>query len=123
MGTTDYDNHPEATADVYYRLEEKAFAEGQRVDQIQEVPAQDGTNGGSTTASTRSMASMEKSLESSALHRTSRGDRNTGTKLHESEEWLRDAQEIAGLSSYVLDIPNKQWIVSAGLADSAWHRG
>ena len=35
--------------------------------------------------------------------------------LRESEEWLRDAQEIAGLSGYVLDIPNKKWIVSPEL--------
>ncbi len=43
VGTTDYDNHPEQTADIYYRLEEKAFAEGRRVNQIQQVPAKDGT--------------------------------------------------------------------------------
>ena len=43
VGTTDYDNHPEQTADVYYRLEEKAFAEGGRVNEIQQVPTKDGT--------------------------------------------------------------------------------
>ena len=43
VGTTDYDNHPEQTANIYYRLEEKVFAEGGRVNEIQEVPTKDGT--------------------------------------------------------------------------------
>lgn len=115
-GTTDYDNHPEAAADGYYRLEEKAFAEGQRVDQIQQVRTQDGTirwidnrkyplNGpdGEIIGIFGVAPDITSAIE-------------TREKLAESEEWLRDAQEIAGLSSYVLDIPNKKWILSTGLA-------
>ena len=116
VGTTDYDNHPEEAADGYYRLEEKAFAEGQRVDQIQQVRAQDGT--------TRWIDNRKYPLNGPdgeiigifgvAPDITSAIE--TREKLAESEEWLRDAQEIAGLSSYVLDIPKKKWIVSPGLA-------
>ena len=116
VGTTDYDNHPEEAADGYYRLEEKAFAEGQRVDQIQRVQAQDGT--------TRWIDNRKYPLNGPdgeiigifgvAPDITSAIE--TREKLAESEEWLRDAQEIAGLSSYVLDIPKKKWIVSEGLA-------
>src|SRR5579862_2981144 len=42
-GKTDYDLHPEEEADNYYLLEEQAFAAGERVNQIQQVTAQDGT--------------------------------------------------------------------------------
>ncbi len=116
-GTTDYDNHPEEAADGYYRLEEKAFAEGRRVNQVQQVPTQDGT--------TRWIDNRKYPINGPdgeiigifgvAPEITSAIE--TRQKLAESEEWLRDAQEIAGLSSYVLDLRNKKWIVSKGLAE------
>jgi len=37
VGKTDYDIHPEAIADVAYRLESRAFAEGQRVNELQQL--------------------------------------------------------------------------------------
>ena len=43
MGKTDYDIHPEEIADIGYRLENQAIAEGRRVSQFQQVAAQDGT--------------------------------------------------------------------------------
>ncbi|MGB7266172.1 MAG: PAS domain-containing protein, partial [Terracidiphilus sp.] len=116
VGTTDYDNHPEATADVYYQLEEKAFAEGQRVDQIQEVPAQDGTKRWIDNRKYPINGLDGEIIGVFGVAPDISEAINTRTKLHESEEWLRDAQEIAGLSSYVLDIPNQQWIVSPELA-------
>jgi diguanylate cyclase (GGDEF)-like protein/PAS domain S-box-containing protein len=122
VGTTDYDNHPEEAADEFYRLEEKAFAEGQRVNLIQQVHNQDGTtrwidnrkypingpNGewiglfGVAPDVTEYIASGQKRRESEE-------------RLRESEAWLRDAQQIAGLSSYELDIPGMIWKVSPEL--------
>jgi diguanylate cyclase (GGDEF)-like protein/PAS domain S-box-containing protein len=43
VGRTDYDLHPEAVADVAYRLECQALAEGQRVNRFQQLNRQDGT--------------------------------------------------------------------------------
>jgi len=116
IGTTDYDYHPEEMADVYYRLEERAFAQGTRVNEIQQVRTQDGAllwidnrkypiggpDGG--------FIGILGVAPDVTVYRQAQ------EKLRESEGWLRDAQEIAGLSSYVLDIPNKKWIVSAELA-------
>ncbi|MGB8846777.1 MAG: EAL domain-containing protein [Terracidiphilus sp.] len=115
VGTTDYDNHPEQTADIYYRLEERAFAEGTRVNEIQQVPAKDGTkrwidnrkypvNGpsGEIIGIFGVAPDITKYIEAEK-------------RLRESEESLRDAQAIAGLSTYVLDIPNKVWRLSPEL--------
>jgi diguanylate cyclase (GGDEF)-like protein/PAS domain S-box-containing protein len=41
-GKTDYDVHPEAIADIGYALEEQAFAEGRRINLIQQLTDQDG---------------------------------------------------------------------------------
>ena len=43
VGKTDYDIHPEEIADIGYRLEKQAIAEGRRVNQFQQLTAQDGT--------------------------------------------------------------------------------
>jgi hypothetical protein len=91
IGTTDYDNHPEEAADVYYRLEEQAFAQGKRVDQVQQVRKQDGTtawidnrkypiNGpdGEIIGIFGVAPDITEAIE-------------TRKKLVESEGWLRDA--------------------------------
>ena len=41
-GKTDYDVHPESVADIAYALEEQAFAEGRRINLIQQLTDQDG---------------------------------------------------------------------------------
>lgn len=115
-GTTDYDNHSEVAADEYYRLEEQAFAEGKRVNQIQHVKTQDGKTrwidnrkypiGGPAGEIIGLLGVAPDITEAFETHK----------KLLESEEWLRDAQEIAGLSSYILDIPQRKWIISSALA-------
>ena len=116
VGTTDYDNHPEKTADIYYRLEKKAFAEGRRVNEIQRVPAKDGTkrwidnrkypiNGpdGEIVGIFGVAPDITEYIEAEK-------------RLHESEEQLREAEKIAGLGSYILDIPKMQWTVSPEVA-------
>ena len=114
-GKTDYDLHPEEAADIYYRLEEQAFIEGKRVNQIQQVLAQDGTrywidnrkypiNGpdGEFIGIFGVAPEITQFIE-------------TQNRLKLSEESLREAQAIAGLSSYVLDILSKQWTISPEL--------
>jgi diguanylate cyclase (GGDEF)-like protein/PAS domain S-box-containing protein len=44
VGKTDYDLHPESIADLSYQLENQAFAENRRVNQIQQFASQDGSN-------------------------------------------------------------------------------
>jgi len=112
VGTTDYDNHPEQTADIYYRLEEKAFAEGRRVNQIQQVPAKDGTKrwidnrkypingpGGEIIGVLGIAPDITEHVEAQERQR-------------ESEESQRQAQKIAGLGSYALDIHSGLWTSS-----------
>jgi diguanylate cyclase (GGDEF)-like protein/PAS domain S-box-containing protein len=115
VGKTDYDLLPEAAADLMYQMEERAYAEGRRVNEILQMVAQDGTrhwlddrkypiNGpsGEFIGIFGVAPDISEAIESRQ-------------KLHESDGWLRDAQEIAGLSSYELDIPRMAWKVSPEL--------
>ncbi len=112
IGTTDYDNHPEQAADIYYRLEEKAFAEGRRVNEIQQVPAKDGTKrwidnrkypingpGGEIIGVLGIAPDITEYMEA-------------GERLRQSEESLREAQKVAGLGNYTLDFHSGRWTSS-----------
>ncbi len=44
VGKTDYDIYPEAIADLSYQLENQAVSENQRVNQVQKLTAQDGSD-------------------------------------------------------------------------------
>ena len=115
LGTTDYDNHPEETADIYYALEEKAFAEGRRANLIHQVPLRDGT--------TRWIDNRKYPINGPA------GEfigifgvapditfyMEAQDKLRRSEESLREAQKIAGLGNYELDLRARVWKTSAEL--------
>ena len=114
-GKTDYDIHPEETADTGYRLEKQAIAEGVRVDQIQQVAAQDGTK---RWIDNRKYPINDPDGEVIGIFGIAPDITDyleTRNRLRESEESLRDAQEIAGLSNYVLDIPKKEWRTSPEL--------
>jgi diguanylate cyclase (GGDEF)-like protein/PAS domain S-box-containing protein len=115
VGTTDYDNHPESTADIYYALEEKAFAEGRRTNLIHQVLLRDGTkrwidnrkypiNGpdGEIIGIFGVAPDITEYIE-------------VQNRLRGSEEQLRQAEKIAGLGSYILNIPKMQWTVSPEL--------
>jgi len=43
VGATDYDHHPEPAADIFYALEERAIAEGRRVNLVHQVELKDGS--------------------------------------------------------------------------------
>ena len=112
VGKTDYDIHPEAIADVAYRLERRAFAEGQRVNERQPLRTQDGglrwidnrkypINGpdGEIIGVLGIAPDITEYIEAE-------------DRLRESEESLRQAQKIAGLGSYTLDILSGVWTSS-----------
>ncbi|MGB3628620.1 MAG: PAS domain-containing protein, partial [Terracidiphilus sp.] len=109
LGTTDYDNHPEETDDIYYALEEKAFAEGRRANLIHQVPLRDGTRrwidnrkypingpGGEFIGIFGVAPDITEYIEAQ-------------NRLLASEETLREAQEIAGLGNYELDLLARVW--------------
>ncbi|MGB7743070.1 MAG: PAS domain S-box protein [Terracidiphilus sp.] len=128
LGTTDYDNHPEETADIYYALEEKAFAEGRRANLIHQVPLRDGTRrwidnrkypingpGGEFIGIFGVAPDITEYIEAQ-------------NRLLASEETLREAQEIAGLGNYELDLLARVWKTSAELDSilgigADYHRG
>ena len=114
-GKTDYDIHPEAVADVAYRLDSRALAEGRRVNEIQQIERRDGSkrwidnrkfpiNGpdGEIIGILGIAPDITEHIESRL-------------RLRESEESLREAQRIAGLGSYALDIASGIWTSSAVL--------
>ena len=116
-GTTDYDNHPEATADLYYRLEEKAFAEGTAVHQVQQVPVNDGTKRWIDNRKYPVNGPDGEIVGIFGLAPEITNEIDTALKLRESEESLREAQAIAGLGSYMLDISRNRWTVSPEVVD------
>ena len=112
VGKTDYEIHPEAIADAAYRLENRAIAEGRRVNEIQQLRTQDGARrwidnrkypingpGGEIIGVLGIAPDITEFVEAEG-------------RLRESEESLREAHQISGLGSYLLDIPNKMWKVS-----------
>ncbi len=112
VGKTDYDLHPEAIADLSYQLENQAFAENRRVNQIQQMAAQDGSNhwlddrkypiagpDGEIVGIFGAVPDITEYVESRL-------------RLRDSEESLREAQSIAGLGSYWLDINTGLWTSS-----------
>ncbi len=111
-GKTDYDLHPESIADLSYQLENRAFAENRSVNQIQQMAAQDGSNhwlddrkypvtgpDGEIVGIFGVVPDITEYIESRL-------------RLRDSEESLREAQSIAGLGSYWLDINTGLWTSS-----------
>jgi diguanylate cyclase (GGDEF)-like protein/PAS domain S-box-containing protein len=112
VGKTDYDINPEAIADVGYRLESSAFAEGRRVNEHQQLPTQNGAQrwidnrkypingpGGEIIGILGIAPDITVYVEAEG-------------RLRESEESLRQAQKIAGLGSYALDNLSGVWTSS-----------
>ncbi len=115
VGKTDYDIHPEETADIAYRLEAQAFAGGQRVNLIQQLAAQDGSKRWIDNRKYPINGPDGEIIGIFGIAPDVTEYIEARSRLRESEESLRDAQEIAGLSNYVLDIPNKMWHISPEL--------
>jgi len=115
VGKTDYDIHPEEIADIAYRLEAQAIAEGQRVNEIQQLPAQDGSKRWIDNRKYPINGPDGEIIGIFGVAPDVTEHVEAEVRLRETDEWLRDAQEIAGLSNYALDIPNKIWHISPEL--------
>ncbi len=115
VGKTDYDIHSEEIADIGCRLENRAIAEGRRVNQVLQVSAQ---NGSKHWIDNRKYPINGQDGEIIGIFGIAPDITEyieAEQRLRESEESLCEAQAIAGLSSYVLDIPAMVWKVSPEL--------
>ena len=112
VGYTDYEVRTEADADCTYRLEKQTFAEGCPTNRIQQVQLRDGTqrwfdnrqypiNGpdGELAGVFGIAIDVTESIE--AIN-----------ELRASQNSLRLSQKIAGIGSYLLDIPSALWTSS-----------
>lgn len=115
LGRTDYDLFPEDMADISYRNEEKAFAEGWRVNQI--VQATD-RSGRRIWFDDRKYPLNDPDSNLSGLLGIAPDITvyvEAERELRKSEEDLKDAQRIASIGSYVTDIATGRWIASDSL--------
>jgi diguanylate cyclase (GGDEF)-like protein/PAS domain S-box-containing protein len=109
VGKTDYDLHPESIADLSYQLENQAIAANRRVNQIQQLAAQDGSfhwiddRKYPVTGPDGAVAGIFGIAPDITEHIESR------LQLRESEGSLRHAQKLAGLGSYSLDLGTGEW--------------
>lgn len=115
LGKTDYDLFPEPIADISYRLERQAIAEGQRTNEIGQRSAQGGTtrwiddrkypvNGAAGRIVGIFGVAADTTLSIDAQNR-----------LRESEKSLQEAQRIAGLGSFELNLRTRIWKTSPEL--------
>lgn len=112
VGKTDYDIHPEAIADLAYRLESRAFAEGRRVNERQRMRARDGVEHWIDNRKYPIHGPAGKVIGVLGIAPDVTEYVRAEERLRESEESLRQAQEFARLGSFLLDIPNRVWKVS-----------
>jgi diguanylate cyclase (GGDEF)-like protein/PAS domain S-box-containing protein len=112
-GKTGYDIHPEAVADDIYRLESRALAEGQRVDEIQQIERRDGAKRWIGNRMHPIDGPSGEIIGILGIAADITGPVSSELKLRESEESLKEAQKIAGLGSYALDFPSGVWTSSA----------
>jgi diguanylate cyclase (GGDEF)-like protein/PAS domain S-box-containing protein len=115
VGKTDYDLFPESLADISYRNEKKAFSEGCRVNEIVQTT---GRSGQRIWLDDRKYPLNDAEgniagIFGIAPNITEYIQAQKG--LRESEAALREAQKIAGLGSFLLDISSQTWTVSPEL--------
>jgi diguanylate cyclase (GGDEF)-like protein/PAS domain S-box-containing protein len=108
-GKTEYDFLPEEFADIHYEMEKRVFAGMPVAQSLSEAPAREGRE---TWVDNRKYPMKNDNGEIIGLFGIAR-DVTTRKKveeaLREREESLKEAQKIAGLGSYVLDIRTGLW--------------
>ena len=112
LGLTDYDLFPEVYADTYYRLEKQVFA-GMPV--ASAVHASQTLDGRMIWLDNHKYPIKDRSGKITGLFGISRDITKRIKAEHairKSEEDLREAQEIAGIGSYVLDVATELWTSS-----------
>ena len=112
VGLTDYDLFSETYADVSYRLEKEVLAGAAIATEIHASPFE--------TEPRKWLNSLKYAVRGpggdaiglfGVAHDIS-GYRQTQDRLRESEEMLREAQKIAGMGTYRMDIVSGQWTSS-----------
>lgn len=112
VGKTDYDIHPEAVADAAYRLENRAIAEGKRVNELVQLRIQDGSQRWIDNRKYPINGPGGEIIGVLGIAPDITEYREATARLRESEESLREAQKIGGLGNYSLDIPSGVWTSS-----------
>ena len=112
VGKTDYDIHPEAIADAAYRLESRAIAGGLRVNERQQLRMQDGAERWIDNRKYPINGPDGEIIGVLGIAPDITEYMEAEDRLRESEESLRQAQRIAGLGSYALDIASGVWTSS-----------
>ncbi|MGA2571030.1 MAG: PAS domain S-box protein [Terracidiphilus sp.] len=115
VGKTDYDILPEGIADIGYRLESRALAEGRRVSKIQPLPSPDGTKRWVDDRKYPIMGPNGEMVGIFGIGTEITHYIETEQELRHNVESLREAQDTAGLCTYVVDLPGKVWHLSPGL--------
>ncbi len=108
---TDYDLFPEEIADLYYRMEEEVYAGKLLVKEIQSRVDRDGAE---VWMDNRKYPVHDDSGEVIGLLGVSRRIASPASAAVEREnaEQLHEAQRIAGLGSYVLELSTGMWTAS-----------
>jgi diguanylate cyclase (GGDEF)-like protein/PAS domain S-box-containing protein len=112
IGKTDYDFVSEEFADLYYEMEKQVFAGMPAVQRILAAPARGGKE---TWVDNRKYPIKTDDGEIVGLFGIARDiteRKKAEDTLRESEESLNEAQKIAGLGSYVLDVRTQRWTSS-----------
>jgi diguanylate cyclase (GGDEF)-like protein/PAS domain S-box-containing protein len=112
VGLTDYDLFTEEYADISYRMEKQVLAGADVATEIHASPGDTGSKKwlNSLKYSVRGPEGDVIGLFGVAHDIT--GHRQTQDKLRKSEEMLRDAQIVAGIGTYRMDIKTGEWTSS-----------
>jgi diguanylate cyclase (GGDEF)-like protein/PAS domain S-box-containing protein len=109
LGKTDYDVFPENLADIYYKLEKDVFAGIPVAREIQRTLTKDGKKGWVDNRKYPIGNDAGEIVGLFGIARDISGQMQAQEELRQSEEWLQDSQEIAGVGSYALDIGSGVW--------------
>ena len=112
LGHTDYDFLPEEYADIYYQLEKEVFAGAPVARRVQESPSHDGRGGWIDNRKYPVKDDKGEIVGLFAIARDVTEQVHAEEALRESTASLVEAQKIAKLGSYVLDITTGVWTSS-----------
>ena len=112
LGKTDYDLFPEEYADLYYGLEKRVLAGATVVSEIHPLPLEAGTKQWINNLKYAVKDPKGAVVGLFGVAHDITGHREVLERLLESEELLREAQSIAGIGSYWVDIATGLWTSS-----------